>query len=159
LHNWLVFEVDGICLNVYRQERADGSIICSEGGIAWPDGRTERLQVTDYDFIFDPRTREARGGYFALSGDNGELRLEYETIGRGIRLSGAGYDDSQGGRASGAQIDCYDLSDPDVARRTGRGTTDIGARVIISGMIRGKGLGVVESAVARDHLRFGDKIE
>jgi hypothetical protein len=158
LHNWLVFEVDGACLNVYHQERADGTVIYSESGVAWPDGRTERLQVQAYDFNFDPHTREARSGFFELAGGGGKLRLEYVTIGRGIRLNGAGYDDSQGERAPGTQTDLYDLSDPDEARRSGRGTIDIGARATITGAWRGVGMGVVESAVARDHVRFGSRI-
>jgi len=159
LHNWMVFNVDGVCVNVLHQERGDGSIMFSEGGVAWPDGRTERMHVKRYDFNFDAHTREARAGYFELSGDSGDLRLEYETIGLGIRLNGAGYDAGQGERSSGQQSDVYDLRDGDEARRTGRGTIDIGARVVITGAWQGEGLGVVETAIARDHVRFGDKID
>ncbi len=158
LHNWLVFECDGCCINVLHQERADGSVMYSEGGIAWPDGRNEHLQVAAYDFRFDPHTREARSGFFELTGAAGTLRLDYETVGRGMRLGGAGYTDSQGDADSGMQTDSYDLDDPEVANRTGRGTTDIGARARLSGLLSGTARGVVESAVARDHVRFGSAI-
>jgi hypothetical protein len=159
LHNWMVFEINGTCINVLHQERADGSILFSEGGIAWPDGRNERMQVVRFDFTFDPRTREARAGFFELAGTDGMLRLDYTTCGLGIRLSGAGYDDAQGARDSGLQRDAYDLGNLDEARRTGRGTTDIGAHATMSGLLRGRAHGVVESAVARDHVRFGAQIE
>ncbi len=158
LHNWLVFEIDGVCINVLHQERADGSTLYSEGGVAWADGRNERLSVSAFEFEFDPYTREARAGTFDLRGDNGELRLEYETVGLGIRLNGAGYDDSQGARAAAVQSDIYELSEAETARRTGRGTIDIGARVRVTGAWRGEGTGVVESAIARDHARFGAHI-
>lgn len=155
LHNWLVFECNGICINVLHQERADGSVMYSEGGIAWPDGRTDRMRIEAYDISFDPETREARAGFFELVGDSGRLRLDYETVGHGIRLSGAGYTDTQGDSATGMQHDIYDLGDAETARRTGRGTTDMGAHARLSGLVSGDARGVVESAVARDHVRFG----
>lgn len=158
LHHWMVFEIDGVCINILHQERADGSILYSEGGIAWPDGRNERLRVEAYGFDFDSNTREARSGFFDLSGDGGDVRLEYVTIGVGIRLNGAGYDDSQGERAAGVQTDSYELGNPAVARDSGRGVIDIGGRAEVTGAWRGRGIGVVESAVARDHVRFGDQI-
>jgi hypothetical protein len=96
---------------------------------------------------------------WVLTGENGDLALEYERVGHGIRLAGAGYDDSQGERTPGAmQSDVYDLADPEVARRTGRGTIDQGARVQASGAWEGDGIGVVESAIARNHVRYGGHV-
>ena len=158
LHNWLVFEMDGVCINILHQERADGSILYSEAGVARPGGINERLTVKAYDFNFDPSTREARSGYFDLSGDTGDLRLEYETVGMGIRLNGAGYDNTQGERSAGVQTDTYDLNNPDEACRSGRGTIDIGAHAQVTGAWCGEGAGVIESAVARDHVRFGERV-
>lgn len=159
LHNWMVFDVAGACITVMHQERSDGSVMYSEGGVAWPDGRIERMQVESYDFRFDSHTREARSGCFDLAGAAGKLRLEYQTVGFGIRLNGAGYDDAQGGRTAGQQVDRFDLGDADEARRSGRGTIDIGAHARVAGILNGEGMGVVESAVARDHARFGSAID
>jgi hypothetical protein len=74
-----------------------------------------------------------------------------------MRLAGAGYDDSQGARGSGVQGDSYDLGDPDVARRTGRGTMDQGARCQVTGAWEADGIGVVESAIARNH-HYGSQL-
>jgi len=158
LHNWMVFELDGACITVMHQERADASVLFGEGGISWPDGSMERLQVEHYDFEFDPHTRVARSGYYALAGPETKLRLNYTTVGHGIRLSGAGYDDAQGARRTGLQTDSYDLGNDEEARRTGRGTIDVGALAEISGDLTGTAFGIVESAVARDHVRFGKHI-
>ena len=78
-------------------------------------------------------------------------------MGTGIRLAGAGYDASQGdrGTTSGSQRDEYDLSDPAVAQSTGRGTIDAGVRAQVSGAWSAEGIGVVETAIARDHVRYG----
>ncbi|MCW3011557.1 MAG: hypothetical protein JWO90_1961, partial [Solirubrobacterales bacterium] len=63
----------------------------------------------------------------------------------------------RGGR-SGLQRDSYDLADAAVARATGRGTTDCGVRVRASGAWSGEGIGVVETAVARDHVAYGGQL-
>jgi hypothetical protein len=76
-----------------------------------------------------------------------------------MRLAGAGYNDSQGERSEGSvQRDSYDLGDPEVARRTGRGTIDQGARGYVSGAWSGDGVGIVESAIARNHVRYGHQL-
>lgn len=84
------------------------------------------------------------------------MRLAYERVGLAMRLAGAGYVDSQGERSDGAvQCDEYDLADPEVARKTGRGTMDQGVRAQVTGAWEAEGIGVVESAIARDHVRYG----
>jgi hypothetical protein len=160
LHNWYVFSLGDACLTLIHQELADGSVFFSEAGAVHTDGRVERLHVAGHDLRYDPDTREVESGRFTLVGDSGALRLEYERVGRGIRLAGAGYDDAQGSRAtpSGIERDEYDLADPEVAKRTGRGTIDAGVRARVEGVWEGEGVGVVETALARDHVKYGQQI-
>jgi hypothetical protein len=77
-----------------------------------------------------------------------------------MRLAGAGYDDRQGARDhdQGVEQDEYDLADPEVARHTGRGTMDAGAVGRVSGAWSAEGIGVVETAIARDHVHYGGQI-
>lgn len=160
LHLWSVFHVGDACLALMRQELADGSPMCSEGALIAADGRVERLSIAEHDLVFHPEQRLIEHGSVRLDGPGGTLTAEFERVGAGIRLAGAGYDDSQGDRAAtGApQHDEYDLADPAVAARTGRGTTDAGARVRVTGAFSGEGVGVVETAVARDHVRYGRQV-
>jgi hypothetical protein len=160
LHNWYVFWFGATCLTLIHQELADGSAFFSEGGVVHGDGRVERLRVTDHDLRYDAHTREIVEGVVSLAGDGGALRLEYERVGRPMRLAGAGYDDSQGARQTdhGVERDEYDLADPEVARRTGRGTMDAGARGRVTGVWSGEGIGVVETAIARDHVKYGSQL-
>lgn len=159
-HNWYVFCVGDVLVTLIHQELADGSVFFSEAGAVHAGGRVERLRVIGHDLRYDPNSREVYAGSFTLAGDVGDVRLEYERIGKGIRLAGAGYDDRQGARQrpNGSEHDEYDLSDPEVDRRTGRGTIDQGARVQITGAWSGEGTGVVETAIGRDHHRYGSQI-
>ncbi|MBI5104865.1 MAG: hypothetical protein HZB46_07750 [Solirubrobacterales bacterium] len=158
-HNWCVFQVAGATITLIHQELADGTVMHSEAGVVHPDGRVDRLAVTRHDIRFDPADRQVIHGRWELHGDAGELTLGYERVGTALRLAGAGYDDRQGDRAAGGiQRDVYDLADPEVTRRTGRGTMDAGARVRAEGLVEGEGIGVVESAVARNHVRYGPQL-
>jgi hypothetical protein len=158
-HNWCVFQLGDRSLTLIHQELADGTIMHSEAGVVHGDGRLERLEIVDHDVSYEPDTRQVIRAAWTLQGDQGELKLEYERVGMGMRLAGAGYDDSQGERAAGdVQRDTYDLGDPEVARRTGRGTMDQGARAHASGAWQAEGIGVVESAIARNHVRYGHQV-
>ena len=160
MHNWYVFWLADRCLTLIHQELADGSEFFSEAGAVHADGREERLRVTGHDLRYDPSTREVVAGTIDLEGDAGPLRLEYERVGRAMRLAGAGYDDRQGARDhdQGVEQDEYDLADPEVARHTGRGTMDAGAVGRVSGAWSAEGIGVVETAIARDHVHYGGQI-
>lgn len=160
LHNWYVFRLGEAVLTLIHQERADGSVFFSEAGVVRDDGHSERLEVVGHALRYDPQSREIVEGRVDLRGGGGPLCLEYERIGRAMRLAGAGYDAGQGDRrtASGMERDEYDLADPDVARTTGRGTMDAGARGRVTGAWDADGIGVVETAVARDHLAYGAQI-
>jgi hypothetical protein len=95
-----------------------------------------------------------------LRGPAGQIDLEFETVGQGIRLLGAGYDNAQGRHeGSGVESDEYDLSDSAVVRTKGRGTLDSGARVSASGLLDGEGIGVIETALARNHIRYGHQVD
>jgi len=56
------------------------------------------------------------------------------------------------------QRDSYDLSNTDIAIRTGRGTIDQGAQAAVTGVWEADGVGVVESAIARNHVRYGHQL-
>ena len=159
-HNWYVFQLGGTCLTLMHQELADGTVRFSEAGIVHGDGRAERLDLEDIDVRFDRVTRDLRAGTVWLRCAAGPLQVAFERVGPGIRLAGAGYDDRQDERdeGHGVQHDAYDLADPDVAVRTGKGTIDGGAVVICRGALEATGIGVVESAIARDHVRFGEQV-
>jgi hypothetical protein len=158
-HNWCVFQLAGRTLTLIHQELADGTVMHTEAGVVHDDGEVERLRIADHDVTYDRDNRQVRRARWTLRGERGELTLEYERVGTGMRLAGAGYDDSQGDRVPGAvQRDSYDLADPEVARRTGRGTMDQGARALVSGAWEAEGIGVVESAIARNHVRYGHQV-
>ena len=158
-HNWCVFQLGDRTLTLIRQELADGTVMHSEAGVVHGDGQIERLRIADNDVTYDPATRQVERASWELVGEHGELRLEYERVGHGIRLAGAGYDGSQGERTAGdTQRDAYDLADPDVASRTGRGTIDHGVRAHVSGAWEADGIGVAESALARNHVRHGHQL-
>lgn len=158
-HNWCVLQFGDRTLTLIHQELADGTVMHSEAGVVHADGATERLSITGHDVTYDPHDRQVARARWELSGEHGPLELEYERVGTAMRLAGAGYDDSQGDRTAGAvQRDAYDLGDPEVARRTGRGTMDHGARAHVSGAWEADGIGVVESAIARNHVGYGNQL-
>jgi hypothetical protein len=158
-HNWCVLELGGRTLTLIHQELADGAVMHSEVGVVHPDGETERLRIAGHDVTYDPHDRELTRARWSLTGEHGDLELFLERVGFGMRLAGAGYDGLQGGRRTASvQRDSYDLGDPEVARRTGRGTVDQGVRAHVSGAWTADGIGVAESAIARDHVRYGSQL-
>jgi hypothetical protein len=157
-HNWCVFWLGGRVLTLIHQELADGSPLHSEAGLVNADGTVARLRITGHDVAYDPHDRQVTRAGWSLDGDHGPVRLEYERVGEAIRLAGAGYDDAQGERTGALQRDSYDLTDRAVAQRTGRGTMDQGARGRVTGAWEAEGIGVVESAIARNHLRYGSQL-
>jgi hypothetical protein len=158
-HNWCVVQLGERTLTLIHQELADGTLMHSEAGVVHPGGEIERLQIVGHDITYDPHDRQVTRGQWSLAGEHGKLELGYERVGSGIRLAGAGYDDSQGERRGGSvQRDAYDLADPEVAQRTGRGTIDQGVRAHVSGAWTADGVGIVESAIARNHTRYGGQL-
>ena len=158
-HNWCVFQLGERTLTLIHQELADGTVMHSEAGVVHPGGETERLQIIGHSVTYDPYDRQVMRARWSLAGEHGELELECQPVGLGMRLAGAGYDDSQGEREAGSvQRDSYDLSNPDIAIRTGRGTIDHGAQAAVTGAWDADGVGVVESAIARNHVRYGHQL-
>ena len=158
LHNWYVLHLDGCYLTLIHQERADGSVLYSAAALCHDDGRQEALDVLSHALRFDPEDRQISAGELQLSAGERTISLEFERVGAAIRLAGAGYDARQGARDAepAVQRDDYDLADPDVAARTGRGTMDAGVRArLTDGERVAEGVGVVETAVARDHATYG----
>lgn len=160
LHLWSVLQLGDDCLSFKHQELADGSVMFSEAALTRPDGEVAALEVAEHALEFDRRIREIVRGRVRFSGGDGPLDVEFERVGPGMRLAGAGYDDTQGdrGTTTGAQSDEYDLADPEVAARTGRGTIDAGVRAQATGACDAEGIGVVETAIARDHILYGPDI-
>jgi hypothetical protein len=159
-HNWYVLQLGERCLTLIHQELADGTVMFSEAGVVHADGQRELLRIVTHHVTFDPHTREVIRGSVTFDSEAGPLSLEFEAVGRAMRLAGAGYDDAQGARGGSAQTqaDRYDLGDTEIARRTGRGTMDVGVRVHVTGAWTEEGIGVVESAIARNHVRHGHQL-
>lgn len=158
-HNWCVFQLGDRMLALIHQELGDGTIMHSEAGVVTADGRSQRLKIADHDVSYDPHDRQVTRAWWDLDGEDGRVRLAYERVGLAMRLAGAGYVDTQGeGSAEAVQRDEYDLGDPEVARKTGRGTMDQGVRTQVTGAWEAEGIGVVESAIARNHVRYGDQV-
>lgn len=160
LHLWSVLAIDDRCVAFKHQELADGTIHFTEAGVTHADGQLDPMRIVQHDLVFDPAERQVISGRVELDGDAGAATVEFERVGTGIRLAGAGYDDGQGDRDTSSHIqnDVYDFGDPSVADRTGRGTIDVGVRAQISGAWCGSGIGVVETAIARDHAGYGHQI-
>lgn len=160
LHLWSVLQLGDACLALKHQERSDGSVMFGEAGLTHPDGRVDSLELVEHDLTFDRSERQIDRGRIELTSADGQLTVEFERVGRGMRLAGAGYDDAQGDRGTSddLQQDEYDLADPEVAAQTGRGTIDAGVRASVTGAWSGEGIGVVETAIARDHVRYGPQV-
>ena len=160
LHVWSVLSLGERTLAFHHQELADASVLMSHAAVVHGDGRVEPLSVTGHDLRFHPRERLIDEGEVRFSGENGPLTVTFARVGHGMRLAGAGYDDRQGDRgvASGVQRDVYGLGDPAVAAQTGRGTIDSGVRAQATGAWTAEGVGVVETAVARDHVGYGGQL-
>jgi hypothetical protein len=161
LHNWYVLHLAGCYLALIHQELADGSVHFSEAMLLHDDGEKEALRITGHELAFDPEDRSIRSGSVQFEGSQRRLELEYERVGLAIRLAGAGYDDRQGerGDSRALQRDEYDLGDRAVAAATGRGTMDAGVRARVSDRSwSADGVGVVETAIARDHVAYGAQL-
>lgn len=159
-HLWSVLALGERTVAFHHQELADGTVLLSRGVVVHADGRVAPQEITAHELQLHPQERLLDHGRLELTGEDGTLELAFDRVGQGMRLAGAGYDDHQGerGRTGGLQRDQYDLTDPGVAARTGRGTIDSGVRVRASGAWSGAGIGVVETAVARDHVGYGGQL-
>lgn len=160
MHNWYVFHAGERFFTLVHQERADGSVLYSEAALAEADGSVHALRVRGHDVRYERGTRMVNCGRFALAGDEGPAMLEFERAGEPIRLAGAGYDPRQGtGDRRGVGGEAWDLSDPELVRRIGRGTMDAPARATLTYAGQtADAIGVVETAIARDHHRYGEQL-
>jgi hypothetical protein len=161
LHNWYVIHLGSHFLTLIHQERADGSVLFSAAALSGPEGEAERLAVTGHDLGFHPSDRQVERGKVTLTGAERVLELELSRVGQAIRLAGAGYDSRQGARSESAGIerDSYDLGAEVEAARLGRGTMDVPVEAKLSGPgIQLSGVGIAETAVARDHRRYGSRL-
>lgn len=163
LHQWYVLHLeDGSQLNLIHQERADGTIMVSHIARIFPDGAIETGVIDSHALTFDSKTRQLlRGRYHAHTAAGAFVEISVDNIGNGVRLLGAGYTDTQGAASDfdAVQADEWDLNDADVAARVGKGTIDspVSAHVVW-GTTSTNGLGITETAVARDHWRYGSTL-
>lgn len=164
LHNWFVFHSpDGRYLTLIHQERADGSQLVSHMAIVAADGSRGQLVLDDHDLTFDGVSRLLRFAHYRGHDTAGRrFRLAVTNTGEGVRLLGAGYSNAQGdsGGGSAAESETFDLADAGVLRRTGRGTIDSPASMDLEwdDGERLTGIGITESAIARDHWRYGSQL-
>lgn len=168
LHNWYVFHLpDGAYLNLIHQERADGRVMVSHLSHVDEGGAVRTGVLDTHALEFDPHSRTLlRARYDGHDGQGCAIALEVENTGPGIRLLGAGYTSAQGevggevGDEGAAQVEAWDLADDDLVTRIGRGTIDSPARAALrwDGIAATGGIGVTETAVARDHWRYGSQL-
>lgn len=164
LHQWYVVHLDdGSYLTLIHQERADGGLLVSD--VAWvaADGRVLRGVLDGHDLTFHPTSRlMVEGRMSGHDATGARIEVHVENLGEGVRLLGAGYTADQGdardlGEVSGER---WDLSDPALAARFGRGTIDSPVRASVTwGDRSSSGIGVTETAVARNHWRYGAQLE
>lgn len=164
LHNWFVFHTpDGRYVTLIHQERADGSQMVSHMAVVAADGSRAQLVLDDHDLTFDGASRLLRvARYRGHDAQGRRFHLAVTNIGEGVRLIGAGYGHAQGDDGGGNAVECetFDLTDADVTRRTGRGTIDSPASMDLE-WDHGEhmtGIGITESAIARDHWRYGSQL-
>lgn len=165
LHNWFVFHSpDGRYLTLIHQERADGSQMVSHMAIVAADGSRTQLVLDAHDLTFDGVSRLLRvARYRGHDASGRRFRLAVANTGEGVRLLGAGYGNAQrdaGGGGSAVESETFDLADADVVRRIGRGTIDSPASMDLEWDHgeRMTGIGITESAIARDHWRYGSQL-
>lgn len=163
LHQWYVLHLaDGSQLNLIHQERADGTVMVSHIARVDADGRIETGVIDSHALSFDPKTRQLlRGRYQAHTGDGVFVEVSVDNIGHGVRLLGAGYTDSQGAASQfdAVQSDEWDLGDAEVAAAVGKGTIDspvVGH--VVWGNRSDNGIGITETAIARNHWRYGSQL-
>jgi hypothetical protein len=164
LHNWFVCHLPAAqYLTLIHQERADGRCMVSHAALVAADGATTRLILDDHDLSFDAASRLLRSARYRGHDQTGRrFTLDVENSGPGVRLLGAGYTGTQGdeGVPSGFEHETWDLSDPAVSTRFGRGTIDSPATMEFAWADgeRAQGFGVTESAIARNHWRYGSQL-
>jgi hypothetical protein len=162
LHQWYVLHLDdGSYLTLIHQERADGGLLVSHVARVTPDG-VERGVLDRHDLTFDPQTRLLVTGTFSGHDASGApISVHVENAGEGVRLLGAGYTSDQGdddglGRVTGER---WDLTDPGTASKLGRGTIDSPVEASATwGDWSSSGIGVTETAIARNHWRYGSQL-
>ena len=160
LHQWYVLHLDdGSSVNLIHQERADGTVMVSHLARVGAEGEIETGVIDQHELTFDPVSRQLRQGVYQAHTARGTvIQLRVDNLGEGVRLLGAGYTGDQG-EASGlgrAQEDSWDLSDPDVVARVGKGTIDSPVRGTCTwGDSVADGIGITETAIARNHWRYG----
>ena len=160
MHNWYVFHLGPRFLTLVHQERADGSVLYSRAALTESDGSVLPLRIAEHRLEYESGSRVIRSGRIALEGIDARATLEFERVGEPLRLAGAGYDAQQGQRAgSGMAGESWDLGDAELIARIGRGTMDAPARGILSfAGETAEAVGVVETAIARDHHRYGSRL-
>jgi hypothetical protein len=153
---------DGSYLTLIHQELADGGLLVSHVAMVAQDGLVQRGVLDSHALTFDPHTRLLIEGAFSGHDATGApINVLVENVGEGVRLIGAGYsrdqtDDSGRGHVVGER---WDLTDPGEAATLGRGTIDSPVRVSTTwGDQSSSGIGITETAVARNHWRYGSQL-
>jgi hypothetical protein len=164
LHNWFVFHADeGQYVTLIHQERANGTPMVSHMAVVAADGSARTLVLDEHDLTFHPRTRLLLAArYRGHDAAGRRVQLMVENIGDGVRLLGAGYTSAQGDASAeeGVVSETWDLGDADLMTRMGRGTIDSPASMVLhcGDGVPLHGVGVTESAIARNHWRYGSQI-
>ncbi|GCE41583.1 hypothetical protein Rhow_005242 [Rhodococcus wratislaviensis] len=163
LHQWYVMHLnDGSQLNLIHQERADGAVMVTHIARMWNGGSVETGVLDSHDLEFDPTSRTLKRATFEghLAG-GGAIAISVTNIGDGVRLLGAGYSEKQG-EATGLgvpQEEVWDLTDSNLVASLGRGTIDSPATAHCSwGSDTLTGFGITETAIARNHWRYGAQL-
>ena len=163
LHQWYVLHLeDGSYLTLIHQERADGSLLVSHVALVTEDQQVRRGVLDGHDLRFDPTSRLLLDGRFHGHDAAGTaIEVHVTNVGEGVRLLGAGYTSDQGDEAGLGEVgsERWDLTDRALLSRIGRGTIDSPVRASISwGDRTSSGIGVSETAIARNHWRYGAQL-
>jgi hypothetical protein len=163
LHQWYVLHLDdGGYLTLIHQERADGGLLVSHVARVTAEGQVRTGVLDGHELSFDPASRLLlTGRYTGHDATGAAIEVEVTNLGQGVRLLGAGYTADQGddrglGEVTGEE---WDLTDPELSARLGRGTIDSPVRASATwGDWSATGIGVTETAIARDHWRYGKQL-
>jgi hypothetical protein len=163
LHQWFVLHLDdGSFLTLIHQERADGDRLVSHVARVTADGLVDRGVPDGHDLTIDRASRLLLEGRFTGHDRSGApLEVHVTNAGEGVRLLGAGYTADQGDEALLGSVtgETWDLADPAEAVRLGRGTIDSPVTATARwGDWSAAGIGVTETAVARNHWRYGAQL-